>query len=638
MKLNLLIIFLLNINLVAIDASPLITPDYPDDLDTAASRAWWETAQLAREGKLKAKHNFPDAKVVTGRHFLDLECPRDEVVAFAIYTVHKKKLKLSAQLYPLFPNETRIVRLEVNKSGKWEQIATAEVNDLGWSALFEIENWNDRESLNYRVLHGDKAKFEGLIRKNPLGKNEIVVGSLSCNSSRDKLGRAQYVHNLKAIDPDLLFFAGDQHYDHLEHTAGWIMWGIQFKEILKDRPVITIPDDHDIGQGNFWGEGGVKAETPAGVSGGYYYHHQYIKQVERCQTAHLPDAYDSRPIAQGIGVYFTNYHLGGIDFAILEDRKFKTGPKGTIPQQGPREDHILNPNYNPKEIDVPGLKLLGQRQLDFLNSWTRDWQDIEMKAVLSQSPFSGTSHIHGRPNNRLHADLDSNGWPQTARNHALKAMRKGFVVHLSGDQHLSTLYQYGIDEHNDGPWGLSSPAIVNSIYGRYWHPLDEAAGANRDPRSALPWTGEYLDGFNNKITMHAYANPDVPSAKKSRAAGFSIVKFNKSQRTITFESWDRYVDVTKQNAKPFNGWPKVIKQIDNFNPASWGKLKEFTFDHENPVIELINETTKEILYTIRVKGHRFAPHVPLNKSFTLKSGKNKPDTIIAQHLKVTGEL
>ena len=45
-------------------------------------------------------------------------------------------------LYPLYPDETRTVRLEVEKDGQWKEIATEEVNDLGWSALFRVENWD----------------------------------------------------------------------------------------------------------------------------------------------------------------------------------------------------------------------------------------------------------------------------------------------------------------------------------------------------------------------------------------------------------------------------------------------------------------------------------------------------------------
>lgn len=117
------------------------------------------------------------------------------------------------------------------------------------------------------------------------------------------------------------------------------------------------------------GEGGKISISKGSPDGGYRYHPEYVKMVERCQTAHLPDPYDTRPIEQGIGVYYTNLILGGIDFAIIEDRKFKSGPEGKIPQQGPRPDHIRNPNYDPSSIVLPGLSLFGERQLHFLESW-----------------------------------------------------------------------------------------------------------------------------------------------------------------------------------------------------------------------------------------------------------------------------
>ena len=106
------------------------------------------------------------------------------------------------------------------------------------------------------------------------------------------------------------------------------------------------------------GENGKIASSPAGNDGGYFYDKDYVKMVERAQTNHLPDPYDSTPIDQGIGVYYTNLQLGGIDFAIIEDRKFKSGPNGKIPQQGPRPDHIRNPDYDPSSIDLDNLVLL----------------------------------------------------------------------------------------------------------------------------------------------------------------------------------------------------------------------------------------------------------------------------------------
>ncbi len=502
------------------------------DLDMLATNEWW---------------NMPENPII------NLKVDRIDVIAFGIYTVSNKTLKLSAQLFPLYPEETRTVRLEIEETpGKWKEIQQQSINEIGWSALFRVENWDDATDKKYRLRHGKKATFEGLIRKDPASKNEIVVAALSCNSNKDRGDREEFVLNINFRDPDLMFFAGDQSYDHTEHTAAWLKFGMQFRETFRNRPCITIPDDHDIGQGNLWGENGKPASSPAGDDGGYFYHHEYVKMVERCQTAHLPDPYDPTPIGQGIGVYYTNLIVGGVDFAIIEDRKFKSGPNGKIPQQGPRPDHIRNPDYDPKSIDVPGLELLGDRQITFLEDWGIKKDGISMKAVLSQTGFCGGAHLHGLKENRLHADLDSNGWPQTGRNDALRAIKKAGAIHIAGDQHLPTVIRHGIDEYDDGPWAFVVPAIVNNYYSRWWWPENEKPGENNNPN--LPWTGRYLDGFNNKITMVAYANPDSPSS----GAGYGLIRFEKASQTVTFECWPRDADVTSGSAGQFAGWPVTV--------------------------------------------------------------------------------
>ncbi len=503
-------------------------------LDTICTNDWWN----------RAPNPIHDVKV-----------ERDQVVAFGMYTVESQILKLSAQLYPLYPNETREVRLEVQVNGTWKEIQTQNVNDLGWSALFRVENWDTTSDTPYRLRHGRKAMYEGQIRKDPAEKDEIVVAALSCSSNKDRGDRESYVRNVECLDPDLMFYAGDQSYDHTEHTASWLLFGSQFGETWRTRPCISIPDDHDIGQGNLWGESG-KVSTERGASdGGYTYHPEYVKMVERCQTANLPDPFDPTPIGQGIGVYYTRLVVGEVDFAIVEDRKFKTGPSGRIPRQGPRPDHILNPDYDPASIDVEGLVLLGDRQLDFLSQWS-DWDEgIAMKAVLSQTGFCAAAHIHGDKENRLHADLDSNGWPQTGRNKALRLIKKANAVHIGGDQHIATVVQHGIDEFRDGPWAFIVPASVNTIYKRWWWPADEQPGLNPDPLNPLPWNGDYFDGMNNRITMHAYANPENPS----EGAGFGLIRFNKPAQEVTFECWPRDVFILEKGAKQFTGWPVTVQ-------------------------------------------------------------------------------
>ncbi len=295
--------------------------------------------------------------------------------------------------------------------------------------------------------------------------------------------------------------------------------------------------------------------------------------VERQQCAHLPDPHDPAPILQGIGVYSTSLVVGGIDFAIIEDRKFKTGPRGRHPMKGPRPDHILDPDYDPKLIDSPGLELLGKRQEKFLAEWAAKTDGIAMKAVLSQTGFCGGAHLHGSRNNRLHADLDSNGWPQSGRRRALELIHKARAIHIAGDQHIATLIQHGIDRHRDGPWAFVVPAIVNTYYGRWWWPADEKPGTSPVPGSPLPWTGDYLDGFDNKITMLAYANPDpkktrapapgntknTPGDMNGWADGWGLIRFKKSAGEVTFECWPRFADVTRPGEKQFPGWPVTVK-------------------------------------------------------------------------------
>ena len=582
--------------------------DFPK-LDSDAVGEWWTTK---RKGSKEAL----------------LRVPRNEVLAFALYTHDRGTLKLTAQLYPLMPNESREVILELRPEGEteWKQVAQEEVQYPGWSAHFRLDDWDNTRNVDYRLRHGANAKFEGLIRKDPIDQDVIVVGSLSCNSSRTPGPRPKLVENLIKQDPDLLFFAGDQSYHHTQHTFGWLEFGRQFREVMKDRPVITIPDDHDVGQANIWGENGKRARTPAGPAGGFFYPSEYVNMVQRCQTWHLPDAFDPTPIDREIGVYYSRLRVGGIDFAILEDRKFKSGPQGKIPKMGPRPDHINDPSYDRSSVDLPSLELLGDRQIKFLDAWGQDWTGAEMKAVLSQTAFCGAVHLHGSPNNRLLADLDCNGWPQTGRNEALKRVRSVWAPHLCGDQHLAVLVQHGIESPSDGPFGFTSPAIVNTIYGRWWYPEDEQAGENPVADSPLPWTGEYQDGLGNLIRMLAYANPEDRKDETKRADGHGIVRFDKKNRKITFECWPRFASVDDGDAVQFAGWPVTIEMGENDGRETVGYLPELQFaPGSSPVVQVLKESTDEILYTIRIQGDRFRPRIYDAGTYTIKIGKDRPD-------------
>ena len=80
------------------------------------------------------------------------DVPRDQVICFALYTVHHKTLKLTAQLYPLAKSEDRRVRLEVRRDGAWQQIAEAEVIEDGWTVPFRVEDWDDTVDIAYHTI------------------------------------------------------------------------------------------------------------------------------------------------------------------------------------------------------------------------------------------------------------------------------------------------------------------------------------------------------------------------------------------------------------------------------------------------------------------------------------------------------
>lgn len=550
------------------------------------------------------------------------EVAPEDRVCFALYTVHEGVLKLTAQLFPLASNEGIQVRLEVEQDGEWEQIAETEIVYPGWTAPFRVEGWDASRDVRYRVRHGEAASFEGVIKKDPVDKDEIVVAAFTGNSPYGPHGgtipKDDILANLKAIEPDLLFFSGDQVYDHSRHLAHWLRFGREFGEIIGSTPTVTIPDDHDVGQANIWGEEGKKSSSRAGPDGGYYMPVEYVREVERAQTSHLPDPYDPTPIGRGIGVYYTDLNVGGVSFAIIEDRKFKTGPEGRVPQRGPRPDHINVP-YDTESVDLPDVQLLGERQLAFLRDWAADWIGADMKAVLSQTIFAGGAHIHGRVGGRLLADLDSNGWPQSGRARALREMRKGFAFHLAGDQHLGTIFQHGIDDWNDAGYSFCVPSIAN-LYLRWWDPLEP--GRNRQP--GMPeHLGEHLDGFGNKLTAWAVANPSTEpnggDTLTTRAAGFGVVRFDKKTRRITMECWPRNVDVKSPEARQYDGWPLTIRQEDNYGREAVAYLPELKITGaKNPILQVIVEPSNEILYTLRLADDTYRPKVFEEGTYTIR--------------------
>jgi hypothetical protein len=225
---------------------------------------------------------------------------------------------------------------------------------------------------------------------------------------------------------------------------------------------------------------------------------------------------------------------------------------------------------------------------------------------------------HGAERMRLAADYDSNGWPQTARNAALREIRKCFAIHLAGDQHLPAVVHYGIDEHRDAGVAFAGPPI-NTGYPRWWEP--EQPGQNRKPgQSEL--LGDFQDHFGNPMTVLAVKNGvERPSGQgplktmDEKASGLGIARFDKQNRTVTIECWPYLADPTTD--AQFEGWPVVVRVEENYAKQPAAFLPKLAFENvEHPVVQVINDAG-EIIYTLRIKDRSFQPHVFEDGKYTV---------------------
>ena len=100
--------------------------------------------------------------------------------------------------------------------------------------------------------------------------------------------------------------------------------------------------------------------------------------------------------------------------------------------------------------------------------------------------------------------------------------------------------------------------VLENSLGRSSGILSTKTKSGENGNDILPWTGRYLDGFNNKITMHAYVNPESPSS----GAGYGLIRFDKTSDEVTMECWPRIIDVSSEDAKQFVGWPITISMAE----------------------------------------------------------------------------
>ncbi len=605
-----------------------------------------------------------------GKHWFDnleIEGPRQQThtdrswgpVLMTMYTVDEFTLKLTAQMGPLGSHDAQQAHLAIHDpDGSWRRLGSAELQPDSYTFQFNVGLWNPSQNARLRIEYeladesGSRMTMYTVDVAAEPTNGEMVIASLNCQKTftgnlkwnHDSIWfpHAELVSAVSAHDPDLLFFAGDQIYEGdlvgvdnrspdvamLDYLYKWYRFCWSFEGLTRSRPTVAIPDDHDVYHGNLWGAGGRRAKAGNGLSaqdsGGYKMPARFVNAVHRTQTSHLPDPPHPGPIGQGISVYYTDLTWGGVSFVILADRMFKDSAAVIVPEGKNVNGWFQNPDFNPRDADVPGAVLLGDQQEQFLRSWASDWSDdVWMKGVLSQTIFANVATLPDtaksdgavpglaiKPESVYAtgdspaADTDSNGWPQAGRNRALRAMRTGYAFHLAGDQHLGSLIHYGVDDWRDAGVAFCSPAIANT-WPRRWFPPSEAREGITDP-SDPAYTGDYFDGFGNRVTVYAVANPREtglePARLYDRAPGYGIIRLNRDDRSITMECWPRWAQPNDPNAEQFTGWPRTFTQGEMFRPGDLTLPTIRTPGLTSTVFQVIDETTGEIISTLRIDG------------------------------------
>ncbi|MBI1374798.1 MAG: twin-arginine translocation pathway signal [Phycisphaera sp.] len=560
-------------------------------------------------------------------------------ILWAMHTVHNTGgdeghvMKITAQMPPISDKDPQLVSLAFKGDDQFAPIAPVKIDPLSRTATFRLAHWDTTKDTDYTLEYGGN-EYKGVIRAEPHGR-PLVVAGFTGNTDYG-FPNVEITTNVGIHNPDVLFFSGDQIYEGVggygivrgpldmavvNYLRKWYLFGWAFGDLMRDRPAICLADDHDVFQGNIWGEGGKAMRKGGNTSddGGYIEPADFVNMVQRTQSSHHPDAYDPTPIEQGIGVYYGPMTYGGVSFAICEDRKFKSGPDKVAKWMG-RNDHVTPknmPNWDPKIVDRPGLALMGDRQLKFLSDWGTDWHDAYFKCVLTQTIFVNLATHHGGGQEYLIADLDSDGWPQTGRNKAVDALRRAFAFHYAGDQHLPSITRYGADEWDDGGYAFCVPSIAVG-YPRSWRPDDvDMPVKNREMAGGRPNTGQYLDGFGNHVTVYAIGNPAAKNRPgriptlHDKSSGYGIVRFDPATRDITIECYRLMIDAA--HPKPddqFPGWPRTINLTDNYGRTPAAHLPTLKVNgRTDPVVQVINEKTGDIEYTLRIKGTTFRPPV-----------------------------
>ncbi|RFT15696.1 MAG: hypothetical protein OP8BY_0071 [Candidatus Saccharicenans subterraneus] len=605
-------------------------------------------------------------------------------VVFTLYTLSRDKLTLTAQLVPgCLTSETRAV-LEISEDGRWVQVAAAPVDLNSWLARFRVAGWDSSRDHEFRArLEGQEPGPEfahnpiGIVRKEPRDQDRLVLAVLS-NQQEEGYPHHGLVSVLKKQNPDLLFFAGNQVFGRpasfwrekftpeearREYLRQWLLFGWAFSELLRDRPAVVMPDARDFFQAKLWGENGrlIRAEdypdpVAAQDSGGFLMPPEFIDLVLATQISHLPEVEGHPGSGKDEDPYFREIRYGGLSLAVVCDRVFKSAPAPLLPEAQVRNGWAWNSEFDLKKQGSPKqAQLLGPAQLKLLRKWAEDWSDgVWMKALLTQSLWVSLLTLpEGRlgdealwqlqpikpgdypPDDRPVADFMSGGWPKAARDETIRILRQAFAPHLAGSGGPPAALKYGLGKPGDAGWAFVPPPIVAGPAVRWMPKPATRSLVTKAPEA----TGDFEDAFGNKFSLEVVTNPlEGETAQAGRgSSGYGLVIFDRNERRVMLDCLVRPENFSEAQYKSYPGWPVSFSQLENDGrkPAAYLPLLQFR-GISDPVVQVVDEKSMEVVYTLRIRGAEFRPPVFRAGSYTVRCGE--PGTAAWKEIKGVSSL
>lgn len=540
-------------------------------------------------------------------------------VYFAQHTVSDHQLHLTAQIAPLYPDIGRVELYVKTPGSDWQKTEEASIHPQARTASFKIKDWDASQPAEYRLSLPVKRlddeiidlPYHGAIPADPSEKDHItIIGLSGCLRSDSFHRHLQDSSGLENADI-AAFYVDRWEWDEksensfseevkiLNYLHHWTLFGWAQQEIFKQIPSVIIEAEkstplfkNDIEKE----ESDTSEKEKSNDSASSDTSDQELTEViHHTQSSHMPG---TKITGNKIPPPWIRWEYGGIDIGILIESRRNS------------EDQT-----DPDTTEIE--KTIGE--------WTKDWENSEMKALLSPSVFRQVITPSPEKIRNEKEDETENHDPVSDPDHAEKSpapnrpsissdnkiislLRKANIVHIAGKRNPPSVIQYGTKDHGDANFAFTIPALQMNPAHR-WEP------SSRHHRPILGrkfYTGDFEDKNGAKMTIFAVGNPlQAPDQENILVenTGYGIIHFNKKSQRIRFECHHLKIQPDQSRENPFDDWPFEIDPQDNFASRSSHFLPALTIDEaENPVIRITKKENDELVSIFRIRGAS-SPHI-----------------------------